>query len=87
MLAPPSLADKLFFSEEDEGTSGTANTDLKLRQAAEPATPTETTATIPSPSKSKSSFLQGVGLDLLILPPLRRNEEDHPLHTHVIVTL
>ena len=33
-LAPPSLADKLFRSEEDEDTSGTADTDLKQRQAA-----------------------------------------------------
>ena len=32
-LAPPSLADELFRSEEDEDTSGTANTDPKQRQA------------------------------------------------------
>ena len=32
-LAPPSLADKLFHSKEDEDTSGTADTDPKSRQA------------------------------------------------------
>ena len=34
MLAPPSLADELFHSEEDEDTSGTADTYPKQRQAA-----------------------------------------------------
>ena len=34
MLAPPSLADELLHSKEDEDTSGTANTDPKQRQAA-----------------------------------------------------
>ena len=33
-LAPPSLADKLFRSEEDEDASGTADMDPKQRQAA-----------------------------------------------------
>ena len=33
-MAPPSLADKLLHSEEDEDTSGTADTDPKQRQAA-----------------------------------------------------
>ena len=33
-MAPPSLADELFRSEEDEDTSGTSDTDLKQRQAA-----------------------------------------------------
>ena len=33
-LAPPSLADELLHSEEDEDTSGTAGTDPKQRQAA-----------------------------------------------------
>ena len=32
-LAPPSLADELLHSEEDEDTSGTADTDLKQRQS------------------------------------------------------
>ena len=31
---PPSLADELFRSEEDEDTSGTANTDPKQRHTA-----------------------------------------------------
>ena len=31
---PPSLADELFRSEEDEDASGTADTDPKQRQAA-----------------------------------------------------
>ena len=31
---PPSLADKLLHSEEDEDTSGTSDTDPKQRQAA-----------------------------------------------------
>ena len=30
---PPSLADELLHSKEDEDTSGTANTDPKQRQA------------------------------------------------------
>ena len=33
-MAPPSLADELFHSEEDEDTSGTADTDPKQRHAA-----------------------------------------------------
>ena len=33
-LAPPSLADKLLHSKEDEDTSGTAGTDPKQIQAA-----------------------------------------------------
>ena len=33
-MAPPSLADELLHSEEDEDTSGTAGTDPKQRQAA-----------------------------------------------------
>ena len=33
-FAPPSLADKLSRYEEDEDTSGTADTDPKQRQAA-----------------------------------------------------
>ena len=33
-FAPPSLADELFHSEEDEDTNGTADTDPKQRQAA-----------------------------------------------------
>ena len=33
-MAPPSLADKLFRSKEDEDTSGTAGTDPKQRQVA-----------------------------------------------------
>ena len=33
-MAPPSLADELFHSEEDEDTSGTADTDPKQIQAA-----------------------------------------------------
>ena len=33
-LALPSLADELFHSEEDQDTSGTADTDPKQRQAA-----------------------------------------------------
>ena len=33
-LAPPSIADKLFHSEEDEDTSGTADTNPKQRHAA-----------------------------------------------------
>ena len=33
-LEPPSLADELFRSEDDEDTSVTANLDLKQRQAA-----------------------------------------------------
>ena len=32
-MAPPSLADELLHSEEDEDTSGTADTDPKQRQA------------------------------------------------------
>ena len=32
-LAPPSIADELFHSEEDEDTSGTADTDPKQRHA------------------------------------------------------
>ena len=32
-LAPPSLADELLRTEEDEDTSGTADTDPKQRQA------------------------------------------------------
>ena len=68
-LAPPSLMDELFRSEEDEDTSGTADADSKPRQAAAPATLTATMATIPSPSKSKFSFLRGGGGDLLMSPP------------------
>ena len=33
-LAPPSLADELLHSEEDEDNSGTADTNPKQRQAA-----------------------------------------------------
>ena len=33
-LTPPSLSDELLHSEEDEDTSGTADTDPKQRQAA-----------------------------------------------------
>ena len=33
-LAPPSLADELLYSEEDEDPSGTADTDPKQRHAA-----------------------------------------------------
>ena len=32
-MAPPSIADELFHSEEDEDTSGTADTDPKQRHA------------------------------------------------------
>ena len=32
-MTPPSLADELLLSEEDEDTSGTADTDPKQRQA------------------------------------------------------
>ena len=34
ILQPPSIADELFHSEEDENTSGTADTDPKQRIAA-----------------------------------------------------
>ena len=33
-FAPTSLADEIFRSEEEEDTSGTADTDTKQRQAA-----------------------------------------------------
>ena len=33
-MAPPSIADELFHCEEDEDTSGTADTDPKQRHAA-----------------------------------------------------
>ena len=78
---PPSLTDKLFCSEEDKDTSGTANMDSKPRQAAAPATPTATTATSPSPSKSKFSVARGGGGDLLIPPPsgaMRRTTPSTP---------